>query len=104
MNNTELLEQCIQLVKLYAQCTGIEEELVPLLQFTPHEKTSHQTEIFQVVLQQIVMLHDHVATSADWNQLTHRLLLSSLKNTKSAAANPELQQLITSLSNKVQDL
>jgi hypothetical protein len=97
MNNSDLLEHCLQVVKLYAQCSRADADLLPLLDFSESEKAKYQKQIFQVVLQQIVFLHDRVTTSEDWGQLTHRLLMSGYDIDKAKDVNKKLKKLLETL-------
>lgn len=97
MNNKDLLDHCIELVKLYSKCSNLDEELVSLLQFTDSQKTKYQAEIFEVVLQQIVFLHDNVTTDEDWGQLTNRLFLSNFKLNLPQEVNQKLFTLMSTL-------
>lgn len=95
----ELLDVAIQLVELYAQCSQLNPDIQRYLRFRDANKRKFRQQIFEVLMDQIVFLHDHVTTTYDWTQLAHRLLLSSMvssQQTQHATAN-KLFQVLKSL-------
>ena len=80
LSQAELLDVAIQLVELYFECSQIHPDMLRYLKFSDANKTKYRNQIFEVVMDQIVFVHDHVTTPYDWTQLGNRLLISSMES------------------------
>jgi hypothetical protein len=82
MNQVQVYANCIalalDLVRIYIKASGLPD--LPF-QFRADSMTDIQSQkkIFQILLEQIVMLHSHVVTPFDKSELIHRLLMSALQ-------------------------